>query len=141
MDLLKGTRNANQREVGKEGGDESARILQPILLTISKHNASTKALREAIVAFPSVVPLLADKADISLPGEVRSHTAFRIQADPRYGAVDHASRPGIDIYVARFPTKRTQYCIYFPISMRSVLPIFGSRRRLGSGLLAPWWLP
>ncbi|KIK76554.1 hypothetical protein PAXRUDRAFT_835310 [Paxillus rubicundulus Ve08.2h10] len=42
---------------------------------------STQALREAILAFPSVVPLLADKCDVSLPAEVRKHKAFRIHAD------------------------------------------------------------
>ncbi|KAA1478640.1 DUF654-domain-containing protein [Dentipellis sp. KUC8613] len=39
---------------------------------------STEALKQAIMAFPSVVPLLADKADISLSSEVRGHSAFRI---------------------------------------------------------------
>ncbi|KAH7927045.1 DUF654-domain-containing protein [Leucogyrophana mollusca] len=42
---------------------------------------STDALKQAILAFPSVVPLLADKSDISLSGEVRSHKAFRIYTD------------------------------------------------------------
>ncbi|EIN04337.1 DUF654-domain-containing protein [Punctularia strigosozonata HHB-11173 SS5] len=45
------------------------------------HEASTKALQEAILAFPSVVPLLADRADITLSSEARGHNAFRIQAD------------------------------------------------------------
>jgi hypothetical protein len=39
---------------------------------------STKALRKAILEFPSVVPLLADKAEITLSAEARSHPAFRI---------------------------------------------------------------
>jgi hypothetical protein len=39
---------------------------------------STEALRQAVLDFPSVVPLLADKAEIVLPAEVRSHPAFRI---------------------------------------------------------------
>ncbi|KAH7881864.1 transcriptional repressor TCF25-domain-containing protein [Phlebopus sp. FC_14] len=43
---------------------------------------SAEALRQAITAFPSVVPLLADKCDISLSAEVRSHKAFRIRTDP-----------------------------------------------------------
>ncbi|KIJ58856.1 hypothetical protein HYDPIDRAFT_163022, partial [Hydnomerulius pinastri MD-312] len=42
---------------------------------------STEALRQAILTFPSVIPLLADKCDISLPTEVRSHKAFRIRTD------------------------------------------------------------
>ncbi|KAF9236917.1 transcriptional repressor TCF25-domain-containing protein [Melanogaster broomeanus] len=42
---------------------------------------STEALRQAILAFPSMVPLLADKCDISLSVEVRKHKAFRIHTD------------------------------------------------------------
>ncbi|EPQ59800.1 DUF654-domain-containing protein [Gloeophyllum trabeum ATCC 11539] len=42
------------------------------------HERSDAALKEAILAFPSVVPVLADKGDISLPGEVRAHRAFRV---------------------------------------------------------------
>ncbi|KIJ58792.1 hypothetical protein HYDPIDRAFT_44335 [Hydnomerulius pinastri MD-312] len=42
---------------------------------------STRALGQAILAFPSVIPLLADKCDISLPTEVRSHKASRIRMD------------------------------------------------------------
>ncbi|KAL6304111.1 transcriptional repressor TCF25-domain-containing protein [Sparassis latifolia] len=45
------------------------------------HERSTAALREAIVAFPSVVPLLADKADITLSAAVRGHKAFRVYTD------------------------------------------------------------
>jgi hypothetical protein len=39
---------------------------------------STEALRKAILEFPSVVPLLADKAEITLSAETRSQPAFRI---------------------------------------------------------------
>jgi hypothetical protein len=39
---------------------------------------STEALRQAVLEFPSVVPLLADKAEIMLSAEARSHPAFRI---------------------------------------------------------------
>ncbi|OAX36036.1 DUF654-domain-containing protein [Rhizopogon vinicolor AM-OR11-026] len=42
---------------------------------------STDALKQAILAFPEVVPLLADKCDISLSPELRGHKAFRIQTD------------------------------------------------------------
>ncbi|KIJ65623.1 hypothetical protein HYDPIDRAFT_88087, partial [Hydnomerulius pinastri MD-312] len=44
---------------------------------------STEALRQAILAFLSVIRLLADKCDILLPTEVRSHKAFRIRTDGR----------------------------------------------------------
>ena len=47
------------------------------------HEKSTNALKEAVLTFPSVVPLLADKADISLSGAVRGHKAFRIHTDAR----------------------------------------------------------
>ncbi|KAI8984868.1 transcriptional repressor TCF25-domain-containing protein [Trametes punicea] len=47
----------------------------------STHERSTEALKHAIRNFPPVVPLLADKADISLQGEIRSHPAFRIHPD------------------------------------------------------------
>uniref|UniRef100_P9WEI3 Probable transcription factor claV n=1 Tax=Ampulloclitocybe clavipes TaxID=56467 RepID=CLAV_AMPCV len=45
------------------------------------HTASTSALIEAITSFPSVVPLLADKLDVSLPTSIRSHRNFRIETD------------------------------------------------------------
>ncbi|KAF9817219.1 hypothetical protein IEO21_03583 [Rhodonia placenta] len=48
------------------------------------HGESTKALQDAIIAFPTVVPVLADKADISLSADVRRHSAFRIHPDARY---------------------------------------------------------
>ncbi|KAJ7476899.1 transcriptional repressor TCF25-domain-containing protein [Mycena galericulata] len=46
--------------------------------------AGTAALIEAIRAFPSVVPLLADKLDVSLPNSIRSHRDFKIETDGNY---------------------------------------------------------
>ncbi|KAG1838707.1 transcriptional repressor TCF25-domain-containing protein [Suillus subluteus] len=43
--------------------------------------SSTDALKQAMLAFPEVVPLLADKCDIPLSPELRGHKAFRIQTD------------------------------------------------------------
>ncbi|KAH8105420.1 transcriptional repressor TCF25-domain-containing protein [Cristinia sonorae] len=43
-----------------------------------EHEQSTAALSEAIHNFPSVVPLLAEKADISLPNDIRTCAAFKI---------------------------------------------------------------
>jgi tetratricopeptide (TPR) repeat protein len=43
--------------------------------------SSTDALKQAMLAFPEVVPLLADKCDIPLSPELRGHRAFRIQTD------------------------------------------------------------
>ncbi|KAF7305287.1 hypothetical protein HMN09_00779900 [Mycena chlorophos] len=45
--------------------------------------ASTKALVEAIRSFPSVVPVLADKIDVSLPNTIRGHIDFKIETDAR----------------------------------------------------------
>ncbi|OSD01961.1 DUF654-domain-containing protein [Trametes coccinea BRFM310] len=45
------------------------------------HTRSTEALKDAVRNFPPVVPLLADKADIPLSAEIRSHPAFRIHPD------------------------------------------------------------
>ncbi|KAJ7039442.1 transcriptional repressor TCF25-domain-containing protein [Mycena alexandri] len=43
--------------------------------------AGTAALIEAIRAFPSIVPLLADKLDVSLPNTIRGHRDFKIETD------------------------------------------------------------
>ncbi|KAF9448395.1 DUF654-domain-containing protein [Macrolepiota fuliginosa MF-IS2] len=45
------------------------------------HTTSTTALTEAIKDFPSIVPLLADKLDASLPASVRSHPDCIIKLD------------------------------------------------------------
>lgn len=42
---------------------------------------STEILKQAISAYPSVVPLLADKCEISLSVDIRSHKEFRIRTD------------------------------------------------------------
>ncbi|KAF8582034.1 DUF654-domain-containing protein [Ramaria rubella] len=46
-----------------------------------EHRESTQALKDAIVAFPSIAPLLADKVDITIPGRLRNTDAFRIVTD------------------------------------------------------------
>ncbi|KAF8890479.1 transcriptional repressor TCF25-domain-containing protein [Infundibulicybe gibba] len=46
-----------------------------------EHTASTAALVEAMKSFPSVVPLLADKIEVSLPASITSHHDFRIETD------------------------------------------------------------
>jgi hypothetical protein len=43
--------------------------------------AGAAALIEAIQNFPSVVPLLADELDVSLPDMIRSHRDFKIETD------------------------------------------------------------
>ncbi|CAE6528242.1 unnamed protein product [Rhizoctonia solani] len=44
----------------------------------TSHEESTAALKEAILAFPEVVPYLVDKAGINLPGSVRAHDSLKI---------------------------------------------------------------
>ncbi|CAK5280023.1 unnamed protein product [Mycena citricolor] len=46
-------------------------------------SAGTAELREAVHNFPSIVPLLADKLDVSLPNTVRSHPDCKIETDGR----------------------------------------------------------
>ncbi|KZT67039.1 DUF654-domain-containing protein [Daedalea quercina L-15889] len=48
---------------------------------VRDHAQSTAALAEAILAFPSIVPVLADKTDISLSASARGHSAFRVYPD------------------------------------------------------------
>ncbi|KAJ3987535.1 transcriptional repressor TCF25-domain-containing protein [Lentinula detonsa] len=46
-------------------------------------SASTAALIEAANSFPSVIPLLADKLEVTLPASIRGHKDFRIETDCR----------------------------------------------------------
>ncbi|KAF7290783.1 hypothetical protein MIND_01319200 [Mycena indigotica] len=46
-------------------------------------DAGTKALVEAIRSFPTIVPVLADKLDISLPNSIRGHSDFKIETDAK----------------------------------------------------------
>lgn len=48
------------------------------------HDASDEALRVAIRSFPSIVPLLADKAEMTLSSEVRAHPSAKIVTEYRY---------------------------------------------------------
>lgn len=50
-------------------------------ISLQNHEESDAALKEAIQAFPEVVPLLADKADISLPAEIRGDRVFQIATE------------------------------------------------------------
>jgi hypothetical protein len=47
------------------------------------YSKSTTALRDAARDFPSVVPLLADKLDISLSADIRAHHDFKIETEAR----------------------------------------------------------
>lgn len=48
---------------------------------VKDRDASASALVEAVTAFPSVAPVLADKLDATLPPALRAHREFRIEAD------------------------------------------------------------
>ncbi|KAF8812727.1 DUF654-domain-containing protein [Phlegmacium glaucopus] len=50
---------------------------------ITDHSKSTAALTDAARDFPSIVPLLADKLDISLSAEIRAHRDFKIETEAR----------------------------------------------------------
>jgi hypothetical protein len=68
----------------KAGGQQVGFMIVPVsyvLMKMQSVGSSTDALKQAILAFPEVVPLLADKADISLSSELRGHKAFRIHTD------------------------------------------------------------
>lgn len=66
------------------GGQQVGFLITPINHVLMKGQSvggSSDALKHAILAFPEVVPLLADKCDISLSPELRGHKALRIQTD------------------------------------------------------------
>jgi hypothetical protein len=48
------------------------------LRTKKEYDAADEALREAVREWPAVVPLLADKAEITLSADARAHGAFKI---------------------------------------------------------------
>jgi hypothetical protein len=48
------------------------------------HKASDALLREAIVSFPQVVAILADKAGFNISGSARSHPHFQMRVGYRW---------------------------------------------------------
>lgn len=68
-------------------------------MLIQNHDESSAALREAMVAFPTIVPIVADKADIVLPGDLRAHPSFRIRVEAENYQVVHSddSEPVLDM--------------------------------------------
>jgi Transcriptional repressor TCF25 len=53
------------------------------LRSLGQLEASTEALKIALKDFPSVLPLLADKLDVSLPAAIRAHPDFKIETDAK----------------------------------------------------------
>ncbi|KAL4080118.1 transcriptional repressor TCF25-domain-containing protein [Scleroderma yunnanense] len=92
---------------------------------------STQALREAIVTFPSIVPLLADKCEMSLPPEVRSHKEFRIHTD-NIGLSPEESTLHLlcHIYAIRSMSlwKSSSLGSWLVSTASTALPIFSSKR-------------
>ncbi|EGO27075.1 hypothetical protein SERLADRAFT_446308 [Serpula lacrymans var. lacrymans S7.9] len=92
---------------------------------------STDALKQAILGFPSVVVLLADKADITLSSEIRSQKAFKIHTDASglspAEAVLHALS---HLYAQRSASlwKPTKYASWFASTVAAVLPTLSSQR-------------
>ncbi|KAI0773668.1 transcriptional repressor TCF25-domain-containing protein [Fomes fomentarius] len=90
------------------------------------HERSTGALEYAVRTFPSVAPLLADKADISLSGEIRGHAAFRIQTDRSWLLSDSHSILHLlsHLYAARSSSlwKPAARASWFIKAVSSVLP-------------------
>lgn len=56
-----------------------ADLLTP--LGLQDHTLSARAFVAAVLRFPSLLPLLADKMDITLPTEVRSQPVFKLHVD------------------------------------------------------------
>ncbi|KAK2465838.1 hypothetical protein APHAL10511_001479 [Amanita phalloides] len=54
------------------------------------HIASSEALKEAILSFPSVVLPLADRIDVTIPDNVRAHKDFKIEVDGNYLSLANA---------------------------------------------------
>ena len=83
------------------------------------HEASTDALKEAIKDFPSIVPLLADKIDGSLPVSIRAHPDFRILTDSKCVPLDIPVSVLICIY--KFALRPRSYPTHSFSPLRSTL--------------------
>ncbi|KIM79562.1 hypothetical protein PILCRDRAFT_823483 [Piloderma croceum F 1598] len=89
------------------------------------HEASDNALREAIQTFPEVVPLLADKADISLSSEIRSARVFQIVTEGSFSSASHNFLHLLShLYAQRsFPLwKDPKRASWFANTVKGVLP-------------------
>ncbi|KAI0938885.1 hypothetical protein AcV5_000459 [Taiwanofungus camphoratus] len=94
------------------------------------HYKSTDALKRAILDFPSVVPLLADRADIPLSAAVRGHSAFKIHTDASLlGSEPEAVRHLLShLYAQRSFSlwKNPARSSWFAQTVTSTLPTFGT---------------
>lgn len=92
----------------------------------------TEALKQAVLDFPSVVPLLADKADIVLSAEVRSQPAFKIYTQHEYCAFLPLDCVSPNTSRAAAVWLENLYCIYCHLSTSNDRILFG---RIQSGHL------
>ena len=76
----------------------------------------TQALKQAVLDFPSVVPLLADKAEIVLSAEVRSQPAFGIHTRHEYCAFLPLNYVSPNTSRAAAVRLENPYCIYCHLS-------------------------
>jgi len=96
-----------------------------------------KVLKQAVLDFPSIVPLLADKAEIVLSAEVRSQPAFRVHTRHEYCAflslicVSPNTPRAVAVWV------ENPCCIYCRLSTFIDLMLFGKTRSGHLGSLRP----
>lgn len=74
-------RNARHNPSTLPGWAYSHALALHILEKDDDHRASTAALSEAVQDFPSIVPLLADKLEVSLSDTIRGHPSCKIETE------------------------------------------------------------
>ena len=99
------------------------------------HIPSTTALANAIQDFPSIVPLLADKLEVSLTADVRGHPECKIEVDARsLSKVDGVLHLLSHLYVQRSSTVWKDHAKWFAETVTST---FVSVSHTQSAALSP----
>ncbi|KAG6811785.1 hypothetical protein H0H92_005855 [Tricholoma furcatifolium] len=90
----------------------------------ASHEESTRALEEAMRAYPEVVPLLADKLDVTLPGHIRAHTAFQVMSDAGFSPTEGALHALAHLYATHSssPWKDPSNSAWFVSTATSAFP-------------------
>lgn len=88
------------------------------------HAGSTAALHAAMCDFPSIIPLLADKLDTTVPAHVRSSAACRIEVDAqRLGSLAEAALHLLShLYVQRAAAVWKEHSAWFARSVAEAFP-------------------